>query len=370
MSITSNSPQPTTPSTPESPETPEQPEQPEETPETPEGPESPESPESPATSKPIESITSNSPQPTSPSTPETPETPEGPETPAGPNVPEGPCPPVLPSCLNTWLPEECESNSDVDCFCPKQDFTKDVFECLAAHGATQEEIDSAVEFLQGLCAPFVPVNPGLIVDIPERPEEAPVQTKPAGPVTTIIVDTIITVPCTPEAGTITTSSSVSTVKTQVTVPQVILTTVTGGDVGVVPGTATAPPAVIASTTANAAQPSETAPGQQPAETAPEQQPTAPLEQQPTAPVEQPEAQPTVPAYATAPAEDCEGAECPEQAVPTTFAPSPVVPIGTGNSVGTITRAPAPTAPLFTGAASKGSVGGGILAAALGFAMMI
>ena len=150
-----------------------------------------------------------------------------------------PCPPVLPQCIKTWLPTECKSNSDIGCFCPKADFTKKLFECLTAFGATDDEINAAAEFFQGICAPYVPTNPGIVTDCPDKGVVTTTQKPHTVPVTTIVVETTVTVPCEP-TGTATESSfTVTTISTQVTVPQVVLTT-TNSQVIVVTGPATAP----------------------------------------------------------------------------------------------------------------------------------
>jgi hypothetical protein len=210
------------------------------------------------------------------------------------------------------LPDNCSSNSDTACFCPIPDFTSKVFGCLSAHGATQAEIDSAAAYFQGLCAAHVPTNPSLIVDCPTPSSNS---TQP-GPVTTIMLMTTITVPCQPESGTVTTSSSISVVNTAVTVPQVVLTTVNSGSVNIVAGTA--PPPVAAAVT-------------------------------------------FAPATATATI----GQVAPV-GVLTSFAVV-ATPAPTKGSVGTNTIA-VPTA-RFTGAANKGSVGAGVLGAAVAFAVL-
>ncbi|OBT70431.1 hypothetical protein VE03_00233 [Pseudogymnoascus sp. 23342-1-I1] len=148
-----------------------------------------------------------------------------------------PCPAVLPQCIKTWLPTECKSNSDIACFCPKADFTKDLFACLTAFGATDDEINDAAEFFQGICAPYVPTNPGIVTDCPTKGVSTSTQKPHTVPVTTIVVETTVTVPCAP-TGTATESSfTVTTISTQVTVPQVVLTS-TNSDVIVVTGPAT------------------------------------------------------------------------------------------------------------------------------------
>ncbi|KAF2268120.1 hypothetical protein CC78DRAFT_36891 [Lojkania enalia] len=240
--------------------------------------------------------------------------------PSGP--PGGYTPPeCLPKCMNTWLElkSECKDNTDVNCYCGNKDFTKNVIDCVAAW-ATDEETKQALSYLIGICASYVPQNPGLITDCPSTvpigpptyapipPVEtsaapsgevpsppvtsgpvysapapsAPVPAPPAGiPCTTITYET-----------TITTESTTSTISTTITVPQVIFTTQTPA----------APPA-----------PGYTA--------------TQPVELVPGTP-------PPAPAYTTTP----------PYPIPSTLA-STTIPAGTGSPV---TSQP----PLFTGAASS------------------
>ncbi|ELR04967.1 hypothetical protein GMDG_00224 [Pseudogymnoascus destructans 20631-21] len=147
-----------------------------------------------------------------------------------------PCPPVLPQCIKTWLPVDCKSNSDIGCFCPKADFTKNLFGCLSAFGATDAEINKAAEYFQGICAPYVPTNPGIITDCPDK-GAVEIQKPLTGPVTTIVVDTTVTVPCEPTGTATETTFTVTAISTKVTVPQVVLAT-TNSQVIVVTGPAT------------------------------------------------------------------------------------------------------------------------------------
>ncbi|KAK5246435.1 hypothetical protein LTS06_008236, partial [Exophiala xenobiotica] len=74
-----------------------------------------------------------------------------------------PCPSVLPSCLNTWLSmmPSCSSNSDTKCFCPSASFIASVQECVSAWAGSDDEITAALSYLAGICADFVPQNPGI-----------------------------------------------------------------------------------------------------------------------------------------------------------------------------------------------------------------
>jgi hypothetical protein len=159
------------------------------------------------------------------------------------------CPSVLPSCLNTWmtLVTDCTSIDDYNCFCPNSNLTTLVFQCLSAHGASDSEISSAQTYFQGICAEYVPQNPAIVTGASSLTATATI----AGPVMTINIYTTIVVPCTQSNGP---ASTITTISSAVTVPQVVLTTVTGSSVGLVqgtqaPATTTAAAAVVATTMA-------------------------------------------------------------------------------------------------------------------------
>ncbi|KAI0112917.1 hypothetical protein F4814DRAFT_419931 [Daldinia grandis] len=189
-------------------------------------------------------------------------------TPAGP-VETLPCPNVVPSCLNTWMfSVGCKDNTDSACYCPDASFVKNIFTCLYAHGESDEVISEAISYFQGICAPFVPSNPGIAtgadtitVILTATP------TAPPAAVTTIEVATTVVVPCTNEAGeTIPSSSSTVTISTSLTVPGIVFSTATNGPsstgVVVVPGTyvATVPVATpTAETPASTPAPTGAAP---------------------------------------------------------------------------------------------------------------
>ncbi|KAI0172450.1 hypothetical protein GGR52DRAFT_544668 [Hypoxylon sp. FL1284] len=164
--------------------------------------------------------------------------------PAGP-VETLPCPGVVPSCLNTWMfTVPCKDNTDSSCYCPEAEYVKNIFTCLYAHGETDQIISDAISYFQGICAPFVPTNPGIATGA-ETITSVITATPTSYPnaVTTIEVATTVVVPCTNDAGeTIPSSSSTVTISTSMTVPGVVFTTVTSGPsstgVAVVPGTYT------------------------------------------------------------------------------------------------------------------------------------
>ncbi|KAK8873766.1 adhesin protein Mad1 [Apiospora arundinis] len=207
------------------------------------------------------------------STDAVPATSSKPSTPAGP-VETLPCPAVVPSCLNTWMfSVGCKDNTDAACYCPDSKFTKAIFECMAAHGDSQETIADAIEYFKGICAPFISTNPGIatgadsLTYITAKPTPVP-----SASYTTIMVTATTVVPCTNEAGAeIPSSSSTVTISTTMTVPQIAITTGPAGPagaaptVGVVPGTYEAQPAPTASAPAG---PTKPAGGNQPGGAAP------------------------------------------------------------------------------------------------------
>ncbi|KAK8042152.1 adhesin protein mad1 protein [Apiospora rasikravindrae] len=210
---------------------------------------SPGKPTESAPGKPVESVPG---KPTgASSTVAVPATSSKPATPAGP-VETLPCPAVVPSCLNTWMfSVGCKDNTDAACYCPDSKFTKAIYECMAAHGDSQETIADAIEYFKGICAPFIPTNPGIatgadhLTYITAKPTPVPSATY-----TTILVTATTVVPVTDDAGAeITSSSSTVTISTTMTVPQIAITTGEAGaaepSVGVVPGTYVAQPAPTA-----------------------------------------------------------------------------------------------------------------------------
>ncbi|KAI1343201.1 hypothetical protein F5Y15DRAFT_369246 [Xylariaceae sp. FL0016] len=156
-----------------------------------------------------------------------------------------PCPSVVPSCLNTWkFSTGCKDNTDSSCYCPDNTFVQNVFACLAAHGESDEVVSEAISYFQGICAPFIPSNPGIATGA-ETYTTVLTATATAAPtaVTTIMVTATTVVPCTNSEGlTIPSSSSTVTISTTMTAPQVIFTTYPASagaqtsDVAVVPGT--------------------------------------------------------------------------------------------------------------------------------------
>ncbi|KAF2032312.1 hypothetical protein EK21DRAFT_109983 [Setomelanomma holmii] len=150
---------------------------------------------------------------------------------------------VLPSCMNTWLQistEECKDNTATDCYCKNSKFTKNVIDCVQAWCKTDEETKSTLQYLVGICAQYVPENPGLVSNCPNDTFNNTPAT-PSGDVGSSGVPLNTPAP----SGTPTPSKPVTTIvygSTSLTVPQVHFTTeypVAGATptapVGLVPG---------------------------------------------------------------------------------------------------------------------------------------
>jgi hypothetical protein len=127
------------------------------------------------------------------------------------------------------LVTDCSSINDYQCFCPNSNLTTQVFACLSAHGASDNEISAAQVYFQGICAEYVTQNPAIITAASTLTATATI----VGPVTTINVYTTVVVPCTYSNGP---ASTTTTISSAVTIPQVVLTTVTGTSVGLYQGT--------------------------------------------------------------------------------------------------------------------------------------
>lgn len=145
-----------------------------------------------------------------------------------------PCPPVVPRCLNTFvdLKAKCADNKDASCYCPDKDFVKNIFECIYAHGESDNIISEAVSFFQGICGRYIPENPVIatgaetitqIITVTGTPHITQV------PYTTVVVAT-----------TITENSSTQTISTEVTIPNIVMPTPTGGVPNQPPATASVP----------------------------------------------------------------------------------------------------------------------------------
>jgi hypothetical protein len=134
------------------------------------------------------------------------------DAPAPPPEEEMPCPAVVPKCLNTWIGmTECKDNGDAGCFCPNSDFTDKVFQCLYAHGATDDEAAEAISCFQGICAPWMNENPGIVTQVETITTCLTVTGTPTltATYTTVIVE-----------ATVTTDSTTKIITTEVAVPEV------------------------------------------------------------------------------------------------------------------------------------------------------
>lgn len=172
-----------------------------------------------------------------------------------------PCPDVVPKCMNTFLfIAKCDSNTDSSCYCPSEIFIKSVFDCVWAHGESDEIVSESIIYIQGLCAPHVPENPAIATGATITSYVTVTATPPPSAVyTTVVVEATTVVPCTDSAGSvIPSSSSTSVLTTAITVPQVGFTT-SGDSVGVVPVTSytAVPTTSVAAVKTNATVPSST-----------------------------------------------------------------------------------------------------------------
>jgi hypothetical protein len=120
-------------------------------------------------------------------------------------------------------------------------------------GASQSEVQAALSYFTGICAPYVPQNPGIVTGIPTTitlvptitPTGVDAVTAPSGGATATATGAVTPAPEASSAPCTTITYSSYTV----TVPQVAFTTATGGSnttVGLIPGPA--PTSVSAGTT--------------------------------------------------------------------------------------------------------------------------
>ncbi|KAJ5577145.1 hypothetical protein N7535_004071 [Penicillium sp. DV-2018c] len=172
---------------------------------------------------------------TTPFSPTTTTIPAGPSdvSPAPSPSPASPCPNTVPQCINTWLNlvPKCNSNSDASCFCPNSEFTSKVISCIQAWGASKAEIQSALSYFTGICATWIPQNPGIVTEIPTTITLIPTVAPTPGPSG---VDAVTgggaPVTSAPELPCTTITYSTYTV----TVPQVSFVTSTGTESGAAP----------------------------------------------------------------------------------------------------------------------------------------
>ncbi|KAL8809630.1 MAG: hypothetical protein Q9200_003248 [Gallowayella weberi] len=94
--------------------------------------------------------------------------------------PPAPCPSVLPSCMKTWITiTTCKDNADSNCYCQDAEFTKTVQECVSAWAANKNDVQGALSYLAGICAPHVPKNPGIITNVPKTITLVPTPASPS-----------------------------------------------------------------------------------------------------------------------------------------------------------------------------------------------
>ncbi|KAI9789880.1 MAG: hypothetical protein M1833_002146 [Piccolia ochrophora] len=88
------------------------------------------------------------------------------DVPVSPAAP-APCPEVLPECLNTHLYiTPCNSNDETDCICKNIDYAKKVIDCVQAWSPYDDEIQAALSYFAGICAPYVKENPAIVTAVP------------------------------------------------------------------------------------------------------------------------------------------------------------------------------------------------------------
>ncbi|KAL8872722.1 MAG: hypothetical protein Q9174_001690 [Haloplaca sp. 1 TL-2023] len=85
-----------------------------------------------------------------------------------PPAPPAPCPTVLPACMKTWIQlTTCKDNSDSDCYCQNTEFTEAVQQCVSSWASSNIDVQGALSYLAGICAPHVSQNPGIITNVPK-----------------------------------------------------------------------------------------------------------------------------------------------------------------------------------------------------------
>jgi hypothetical protein len=177
-----------------------------------------------------------------------------PSQPSSPSYPPPTVGEILPTCMNTWLQistEDCKDNTATDCYCKNSKFTKNVIECVQAWCETDEQTKQTLQYLVGICAEYVPQNPGIVSDCPNDTFNTPAT--PTGGMRSTGAPVNTPAP----SGTPMPSMPVTTIvygSTSLTVPQVHFTTqipaagaTPTAPVGLVPGVA--PPQTPATTTA-------------------------------------------------------------------------------------------------------------------------
>ncbi|KAH6980559.1 hypothetical protein EDB80DRAFT_593401, partial [Ilyonectria destructans] len=185
-------------------------------------------------------------------------------------------PDVLPSCINTFLgfAEDCTDNTDAACYCPDQTFVNNVFQCLYAHGESDDVIAKAISFFQGICVGYVSENPAVYTGAESVTSIITVtgtMVIALAPYTTVTVYTTITQSFIATDGSaIARNGTAVAISTEYAVPEIGFTTGPSGSVNAVPP-ATTEPAVpkalyptitsVPTSTDNYAVPTSTSPGE-------------------------------------------------------------------------------------------------------------
>jgi hypothetical protein len=74
--------------------------------------------------------------------------------------------------------KNCKDNTDSTCFCQDEQFISSVYGCISSWGiGNNSTMQSAINYLVGVCAPFIPANPAIVTacpsSIPIRPTPSP-----------------------------------------------------------------------------------------------------------------------------------------------------------------------------------------------------
>ncbi|KAH6984132.1 hypothetical protein EDB80DRAFT_591693, partial [Ilyonectria destructans] len=185
-------------------------------------------------------------------------------------------PDVVPGCINTFLGfvKDCRDNTDAACYCPDQTFVNNVFQCLYAHGESDDVVAKAISFFQGICVGYVSENPAVYTGAESVTSIITVTGTTvivSAPYTTVTVYTTITQPfIATDGSTIARNGTAVAISTEYAVPEIGFTTGPSGSVNVVPPATTGPavtntlyPTVtsIPTVTDNYAVPTSTSPGE-------------------------------------------------------------------------------------------------------------
>jgi len=138
----------------------------------------------------------------------------------------------------------CKDNTDSSCYCKDEKLVLSVYQCLSAWGQDDSEIQAAITYLVGVCAPFIPSNPGIITNCPSSIQIKPTSTSNSVPtvapttVTTVVVEQTVTT-C-PVGATVTSGDSTTVLQTpSVSTAYVTRTIMTCDKCNEIPGPQTA-----------------------------------------------------------------------------------------------------------------------------------